>query len=85
MFAHTTLGTYGWPRAALFYGAFMDVLEVARFFEHDVGTAYGKSVGLKTYVDPSGLRSYDHPNYYGAYMRDPAGNTLQAVCHSPNG
>ena len=33
---------------------------------------------------PPGLRRY-HPNYYGAYVRDPDGNKLQAVCHSPAG
>jgi len=31
-----------------------------------------------------GLRHY-HPNYYGAYVRDPDGNKLQAVCHSSKG
>ncbi len=34
---------------------------------------------------PPGLRPHYHPNYYGAYVRDPDGNKLQAVCHSPNG
>ncbi|MEM7457891.1 MAG: VOC family protein [Pseudomonadota bacterium] len=29
-----------------------------------------------------GIRSHYHPNYYGAYVRDPDGNKLQAVCHS---
>lgn len=32
-----------------------------------------------------GLRPHYHPNYYGAYVRDPEGNKLQAVCHSKNG
>jgi catechol 2,3-dioxygenase-like lactoylglutathione lyase family enzyme len=31
------------------------------------------------------LRPHYHPNYYGAYVRDPEGNKLQAVCHSKNG
>lgn len=31
---------------------------------------------------PPGLRAHYHPNYYGAYVRDPDGNKLQAVCHS---
>ncbi len=34
--------------------------------------------------DP-GLRPHYHPNYYGAYVRDPDGNKLQAVCHSASG
>jgi catechol 2,3-dioxygenase-like lactoylglutathione lyase family enzyme len=29
-----------------------------------------------------GLRPHYHANYYGAYVRDPDGNKLQAVCHS---
>ena len=30
-----------------------------------------------------GLRLHYHPSYYGAYIRDPEGNKLQAVCHTP--
>jgi catechol 2,3-dioxygenase-like lactoylglutathione lyase family enzyme len=30
-----------------------------------------------------GLRPHYHPSYYGAYVRDPDGNKLQAVCHAP--
>jgi catechol 2,3-dioxygenase-like lactoylglutathione lyase family enzyme len=32
---------------------------------------------------PPGLRSHYHPNYYGAYLRDPDGNKLCVVCHAP--
>lgn len=30
-----------------------------------------------------GLRPHYHPNYYGAYVRDPDGNKLCVVCHAP--
>lgn len=30
-----------------------------------------------------GLRAEYHPNYYGAYVRDPDGNKLCACCHDP--
>lgn len=30
-----------------------------------------------------GVRAHYHPNYYGAYVRDPDGNKLCAVCHHP--
>lgn len=30
-----------------------------------------------------GLRPHYHPDYYGAYVRDPDGNKLCAVCHAP--
>ena len=32
-----------------------------------------------------GLRPHYHENYYGAYVRDPEGNKLQAVCHRRGG
>lgn len=32
-----------------------------------------------------GPRPHYHPNYYGAYVRDPEGNKLQAVCHRSPG
>ena len=34
---------------------------------------------------PPGLRTHYHPNYYGAYVRDPDGNKIQAVCHRKEG
>jgi catechol 2,3-dioxygenase-like lactoylglutathione lyase family enzyme len=30
-----------------------------------------------------GVREIYHPNYYGAYVLDPDGNNLEAVCHLP--
>lgn len=30
-----------------------------------------------------GLRTEYHPNYYGAFVRDPDGNKIEAVCHAP--
>ena len=30
-----------------------------------------------------GLRPHYHENYYGAYVRDPDGNKIQAVCKNP--
>jgi catechol 2,3-dioxygenase-like lactoylglutathione lyase family enzyme len=29
-----------------------------------------------------GLRTHYHPDYYGAYVRDPEGNKICAVCHA---
>ncbi|QPM91094.1 VOC family protein [Pseudooceanicola algae] len=31
-----------------------------------------------------GLRPRYHPNYYGAYFRDPDGNKICIVCHDPD-
>ena len=40
-------------------------------------TAGGKDNG------PPGVRSHYHPNYYGAFVFDPDGHNIEAVCHRP--
>ena len=30
-----------------------------------------------------GLRPHYHPSYYGAFVLDPDGHNIEAVCHSP--
>lgn len=30
-----------------------------------------------------GVRAQYHPNYFGAFVLDPSGNNLEAVCHDP--
>ena len=30
-----------------------------------------------------GLRPEYHPNYYGAFILDPDGHNIEAVCHEP--
>jgi len=30
-----------------------------------------------------GLRPHYHPDYYGAFVIDPDGNNVEAVCHAP--
>ena len=32
-----------------------------------------------------GLREIYHPHYYGAFVLDPDGNNVEAVCHTPVG
>ena len=32
---------------------------------------------------PPGIRAHYHPNYYGAFVRDPDGHNIEAVCHAP--
>ena len=31
-----------------------------------------------------GLRDHYHPNYYGAFVLDPDGHNIEAVCHEPD-
>src|SRR5258707_15461388 len=30
-----------------------------------------------------GVRAHYHPNYYGAFVLDPDGHNIEAVCHKP--
>ena len=32
---------------------------------------------------PPGIRADYHPNYYGAFVLDPDGHNIEAVCHRP--
>jgi catechol 2,3-dioxygenase-like lactoylglutathione lyase family enzyme len=32
-----------------------------------------------------GVRAHYHPDYYGAFVFDPDGNNVEAVCHRPEG
>jgi catechol 2,3-dioxygenase-like lactoylglutathione lyase family enzyme len=32
---------------------------------------------------PPGIRAHYHPNYYGAFVIDPDGHNIEAVCHAP--
>ncbi|MBB4007425.1 VOC family protein [Allorhizobium taibaishanense] len=44
-------------------------------FYHAAIAAGGKDNGAP------GLRPHYHPNYYGAFVFDPDGNNIEAVCH----
>ncbi|NCT66019.1 MAG: VOC family protein [Rhodanobacteraceae bacterium] len=34
---------------------------------------------------PPGLRTHYHPDYFGAFVLDPDGHNIEAVCHAPEG
>ena len=46
------------------------------FFDAAVAT------GAEVLHEPRVWPEY-HPNYYGAFVRDPDGNNVEAVCHAP--
>jgi catechol 2,3-dioxygenase-like lactoylglutathione lyase family enzyme len=48
----------------------------------DAAYAAGMAAGGKDEGKP-GIRAHYHPNYYGAYIRDPDGNKVCIVCHKP--
>jgi len=51
---------------------------VDRFYEAAMA-AGGKDNGRP------GIRPHYDPNYYGAFVFDPDGHNIEAVCHSPQG
>ena len=50
--------------------------QVLAFHDAAVGT------GAEVLHEPRVWPEY-HPNYFGAFVRDPDGNNVEAVCHSP--
>ncbi len=48
---------------------------VDRFF------AAARSIGAEALHEPRVWPEY-HPGYYGAFVRDPDGNNVEAVCHT---
>ena len=53
-----------------------DRLTVQAFFEAAV------AAGAEVLHEPRKFPEY-HPTYYGAFVRDPDGNNVEAVCHLP--
>ena len=53
-----------------------DRAAVQAFF--DAAVAFGAEVLHEPRVWPE-----HHPNYFGAFVRDPDGNNVEAVCHRP--
>ncbi|HEY5154890.1 MAG TPA: VOC family protein [Acidimicrobiales bacterium] len=44
--------------------------------------AAAQETGAEVLHEPRVWPEY-HPNYYGAFVRDPDGNNVEAVCHAP--
>ena len=68
----------GTPNAPRIHIAFRadDHAQVDAFYKAAIA-AGGKDNG------PPGLRPHYHQNYYGAFVFDPDGNNIEAVCHAP--
>jgi Predicted lactoylglutathione lyase len=48
----------------------------------DAFFAAAVAAGAEVLHEPRVWPEY-HPNYYGAFVRDPDGNNVEAVCHTP--
>jgi catechol 2,3-dioxygenase-like lactoylglutathione lyase family enzyme len=53
--------------------------------DHDTVRAFHQSATAAGGTDNGepGLREHYHPTYYAAYVRDPDGNNIEVVCHTP--
>jgi catechol 2,3-dioxygenase-like lactoylglutathione lyase family enzyme len=73
------IGTRATPQTGAHIAfAARDRATVERFHEAAIA-AGGKDNGRP------GIRPNYHPNYYGAFVLDPDGHNIEAVCHSPQG
>ena len=54
-----------------------DRAAVQKFFEA------ARTAGAEVLHEPLLWPEY-HPNYFGAFVRDPDGNNVEAVCHNPH-
>jgi len=63
--------------SAAFYEAVLPAIGGARIMEFDVAIGYGIP------PMPCFWIGEHRTNYYGAFVRDPDGNNVEAVCHSP--
>ncbi len=48
----------------------------------DAFVAAARSTGAEVLHEPRVWPEY-HPDYYGGFVRDPDGNNVEAVCHTP--
>ncbi|MBV8341994.1 MAG: VOC family protein [Gammaproteobacteria bacterium] len=95
MLSHFCLGTNDAGRAARFYDAVLGALGLARCEDRTNKGSRSGAVGGFTGTSPTGrsrfgcagrstgapgLRPHYYPDFYAAYVRDPDGNKLAAVC-----
>jgi catechol 2,3-dioxygenase-like lactoylglutathione lyase family enzyme len=57
-----------------------DVAASATFYDAVLAALGGQ--GAEVLHEPRVWPEY-HPAYYGAFVRDPDGNNVEAVCHAP--
>jgi catechol 2,3-dioxygenase-like lactoylglutathione lyase family enzyme len=68
--------TDGTPREMHVAFTAPDRSAVVAFFDAAV------AMGAEVLHEPRVFPEY-HPNYFGAFVRDPDGNNVEAVCHTP--
>jgi catechol 2,3-dioxygenase-like lactoylglutathione lyase family enzyme len=70
-------GAYGPPSGPVHIAFAAENRAQVRAFYEAALRAGGRDNG------PPGIRAHYHPNYYGAFVFDPNGHNVEAVCHKP--
>jgi catechol 2,3-dioxygenase-like lactoylglutathione lyase family enzyme len=71
------IGNQGRPAQGLHVAFTASSRQLVDQFYHEALRIGGRDNGAP------GLRPHYHENYYGAFILDPDGNNVEAVCHSP--
>jgi len=71
------IGTRDQPQTGIHVAFAADTRETVDAFHAAALDAGGTDNGKP------GVRELYHPHYYGAYVLDPDGNNVEAVCHTP--
>jgi catechol 2,3-dioxygenase-like lactoylglutathione lyase family enzyme len=71
------IGVHGIPPGPIHIAFRAETREQVRAFHRAALAAGGRDNGAP------GLRPRYHPNYYGAFVYDPDGHNVEAVCHQP--
>jgi catechol 2,3-dioxygenase-like lactoylglutathione lyase family enzyme len=71
------IGVRGRPAAGTHVAFEAQSREIVDAFHSAAVSAGGQDNGAP------GVREIYHPHYYGAYVLDPDGNNIEAVCHAP--
>ena len=75
----TSLAFYKRALAPLGYGLVMEVTpEMTGNDSYHAGFGANGAPGLRPIYHP-----HYHPHYYGAFVLDPNGHNIEAVCHAP--
>jgi catechol 2,3-dioxygenase-like lactoylglutathione lyase family enzyme len=72
------LGVHGIPPGPIHIAFAAETRAQVRAFHRAALAAGGRDNGAP------GVRAKYHPNYYGAYVFDPDGHNIEAVCHKPH-
>ena len=70
-------GVHGIPPGPIHVAFAAETRDQVRAFHRAALAAGGRDNGAP------GIRAKYHPNYYGAFVFDPDGHNIEAVCHKP--